>query len=538
MREPEESTSAASTAVVEESVHENLFSSRDLAQMAALGISQDEAARQIELFRNPAPYTRVIRPCTPGDGIRTLSETDEPLLELFAETAHQGKVARFVPASGAATRMFKELLAYLNGEGKEPSQEVRAFFDNLPRLAFHEALREALAQDGLDLDDRVRRGDFRTVLSYLLTDQGLGYADLPKGLLLFHRYPEGPRTPFEEHMVEAAETLRDEAGVCRLHFTVPPDHEEAFRELLETARPWLEARYGVLFDVTFSHQRHSTDTLAVDPENRPFRMEDGALLFRPGGHGALIENLGALGEEGWDLVQLKNIDNVVRDDRKPLVNRWKMLLGGLLVSLRDQAFRLLQILEEGEGVDEAARFLEGELSRPLPGDFDQWNAGEKRRFLIEALDRPLRVCGVVRNQGEPGGGPFWVESPADGISLQIVETSQIDSKSPEQQAALQGSTHFSPVDIVCALRDRTGQPYDLRRFVDPATVFIASKSHEGRPLKALERPGLWNGAMAGWNTVFVAVPVETFAPVKTVLDLLRPEHQEPGAGPASGSFPA
>jgi hypothetical protein len=522
MREPEESIS---TAVAEDSVHEDLFSPRDLAQMAALGISPDEAARQIELFRHPPPYTRVIRPCTPGDGIRTLSETDEPLLELFAGAARQGKVGRFVPASGAATRMFKELLTYLNSEEKEPSQEVRTFFDNLPRFAFHEALRGAMARDGLDLDETVRRGDLRTILSCFLTDQGLGYGDLPKGLLLFHRYREGPRTPFEEHMVEATETLRDEAGGCRLHFTVPPDDEDAFRELLETARPGLEARYGVLFDVTFSHQRHSTDTLAVDPENRPFRLEDGSLLFRPGGHGALLENLGSLGDEGWDLVQLKNIDNVVRDDCKPLVNRWKMLLGGLLASLREQAFHLLEELEGGEGVDEAARFLEGELSRPLSPGFEQWSSGEKRRFLIEALDRPLRVCGVVRNQGEPGGGPFWVESPEGGVSLQIVETSQIDPKSPEQQAALRGSTHFSPVDIICSLRDRTGKPYDLRRFVDPATVFIASKSHEGRPLKALERPGLWNGAMAGWNTVFVAVPVETFAPVKTVLDLLRPEHQ-------------
>jgi Domain of unknown function (DUF4301) len=525
MRKPEEPVSAAGTAVGDESVHEDFFSPRDLAQMAALGIGRDEAARQVEIFRNPPPYTRVIRPCTPGDGIRTLSESDQALAERFEEAARQEKAGRFVPASGAATRMFKALLEFLNDEGKEPSGEVRTFFDNLPRFAFYEALRDAMARDGLDLDETVRDGDLCTVLAYLLTEKGLRYADLPKGLLLFHRYPEGPRTPFEEHLVEAAETLKDEAGVCRLHFTVQPSDEEAFRELLEAARRRFEPRSGVLFDVTFSHQKHSTDTIAVDPENRPFRLEDGSLLFRPGGHGALIENLGALGEHGWDLVQLKNIDNVVRDDRKPLVNRWKVLLGGLLVSLRERAFRLLDDLEEGVGVEEAARFLEEEFSRLLPEGFDQWSAGEKRRFLIDALDRPLRVCGVVRNQGEPGGGPFWVESPEGGVSLQIVETSQIDPKSPGQQAALQGSTHFSPVDIVCALRDRQGQPYDLRHFVDPATVFIANKSHEGRPLKALERPGLWNGAMAGWNTVFVAVPVETFAPVKTALDLLRPEHQ-------------
>ncbi|HKV08379.1 MAG TPA: DUF4301 family protein [Thermoanaerobaculia bacterium] len=514
------------TALEASPVTEDLFSSADLDQMAGLGVTPAEAARQIELFTNPPPFTRVLRPCTPGDGVRTLSEEDRPaLVECFREAARQGRVGRLVPASGAATRMFKSLLAYLTEEDPEPSKEVRTFFDNLPRFAFYEALAEVMARDGHDL------GDLRTVLSYLLTEKGLGYADLPKGLLLFHRYPDGPRTPFEEHLVEAAATLQDESGACRLHFTVSPEHEERFRDLLAS----LQGKHGARFGVTFSRQKHSTDTIAVDPDNRPFRQEDGTLLFRPGGHGALLDNLNDLGAAGWDVVQLKNIDNVVPDREKPLVNRWKELLGGHLLDLQERAFRYLDRLEwmkdaeEDDNaatlLDEVSRFLEEDLSRPLPPALANAGPEERRRFLITALDRPLRVCGVVINEGEPGGGPFWVESPTGGISPQIVETSQIDPKSEEQQAILKASTHFNPVDVVCGLKDRHGKPYDLHPFVDPRTVFIASKSHEGRPLKALERPGLWNGSMAGWNTVFVEVPEDTFAPVKTVLDLLRPEHQ-------------
>lgn len=525
-----------SAGLIDTTMNGDLFSARDLQQMAGMGIAPEEAARQVELFRNPPPYTRVLRPCRPGDGIRSLSLAEhKELLEHFDAAARRGRTAKFVPASGAATRMFKDLLAYLASSAiAEPSAPVRAFFDNLPRFAFYETLAAALGANGIDLDEAVRNGDWRTVLRYLLEKPGLGYADLPKGVLPFHRYPEGPRTPFEEHLVEAADIDRDEDGLCLLHFTVSPEHQDEFERLLDRVRPALEERFDCRFEVSFSAQRHATDTLAVDPQNRPFRTEDGALLFRPGGHGALIDNLNELGRDGWDIVRLRNIDNVVPDDRKPVVHLWKRLLGGCLLAVREAAFVHLDRLEALDGVRgeqaetvlrEAGDFLEKELCRPLPEGFAQADSHERQRFLMDALDRPIRVCGVVRNQGEPGGGPFWVESPSGGISPQIVETSQIDPKSPEQQEALKVSTHFNPVDIVCGLRDRLGHRYDLHRYVDPSTVFIAEKSHEGRPLKALERPGLWNGAMAGWNTVFVEVPDATFAPVKTVLDLLRPEHQ-------------
>jgi hypothetical protein len=515
----------------------SLFSDRDLDQMERLGITPEEALRHVELIRHPPPYTRVLRPCTLGDGIRGILPDDEPeLTARFDEAAGAGRVHKLVPASGAASRMFKPLLERLDqleGAAGKEGAEAGTFFAELPRFAFFADLAVAAAAHGVHLDPAaggrsLAPAERRTVLACLLTPAGLGYAELPKGLILFHRYPDGPRTPFEEHLVEAALYARDRDGICRLHFTVSRQHEAGFRALLADRGAALARRLGCRFEVGFSYQSRSTDTLAVDAEHRPFRLADGSLLFRPGGHGALLDNLQQLADEGAGFVLLKNIDNVVPDRLKPELTRWKKLLGGALVAYRERACRLLEGLGSAHPDEEvlagAARFVERELSRQVPPWFVTASLAERRRLLISALDRPLRVAGVVRNTGEPGGGPFWVESPGGEVSLQIVETSQVGPE-PDQQAALAASTHFSPVDIACALHDPSGRPYDLDRFVDPSTVFIAAKSHEGQPLKALERPGLWNGAMAGWNTVFVEVPNSTFAPVKTVLDLLRPEHQ-------------
>jgi hypothetical protein len=528
----------------------HLFTALDLRHMQRLGIPPEEALRHVELCRNPPPYTRVLRACTLGDGIRAILPGDEPeLAARFDAAAATGRVHKFVPASGAASRMFKPLLAYLErleaatvggGAGAATTEagfaaagaEAERFFAELPRLAFFEELAAAAAPRGVRLEAGAELSPVarRTVLECLLGPQGLSYAERPKGLVLFHRYPPlrgGPRTPFEEHLVEAADYARDRGGVCRLHFTVSPEHEAGFRALLADRGAALAHRLGCRFEVGFSHQRRSTDTLAVDPEHRPFRLADGTLLFRPGGHGALLENLQQLADGGAGFVLIKNIDNVVPDRLKPEITRWKKLLGGALVALRERACQLLAGLDaelpDEELIADAGRFVEHKLSRQLPPGFEAASPAEQRHLLVEALDRPLRVAGVVRNTGEPGGGPFWVEAGGE-VSLQIVEASQIGPE-PDQQAALAASTHFSPVDIACGLHDRHGRPYGLDRFVDPMAVFISARSHEGRPLKALERPGLWNGAMAGWNTVFVEVPNHTFAPVKTVLDLLRPEHQ-------------
>lgn len=405
--------------------------------------------------------------------------------------------------------MFEPLLsglARLESGEEALTLEVERFLAELESFAF-----------GAELSGRSH--DPRACLRHLLHADGLDFAALPKGLIPFHLTAEGGVTPFEEHLIDATFYTRDGEGVCRLHVTVPPAFEARFRELLERVRPALETAYGVRFQVDFSSQHPATDTLAVDLDDQPFRDEAGRLLFRPGGHGALLRNLQ---ETGGDLVFVRNIDNVVPASRKPETVAWRRLLAGFLVALQQRAFAHLARLESDPGAGtvlaDAERFVRQELGSPLP-------EAPSAEALRQRLDRPLRVCGVVRNQGQPGGGPFWVESADGEVSPQIVEASQIDTGNPAQREQLAAATHFNPVDLVCALRGREGTPYELERFVDPATVFIAQKSYAGRPLKALERPGLWNGAMAGWNTVFVEIPDSTFAPVKTVLDLLGPAHR-------------
>lgn len=509
----------------------------DLQQFAAQGTTAEEIERQVDLFRNPPPPVELARPCRIGDGVRVLTEAEIAEAPRLCDVARrQGRMTKFVPASGAASRMFQSLLA-AQASGLAASRnevESRAaggdatakflleFADNLPRFAFHDALAKALRESGRDLDELVVRGELGPIIDHLLTPVGLDYAQLPKGLLLFHRYGAGARTPFEEHLIEAAGYVRDGEGTCRLHLTVSPEHGERFRLLLENVRSAYETRFAARFDVRFSVQKESTNTVAVDLDNEPFRQDDGTLLFRPGGHGALIENLNDL---GGDVLFLKNIDNVVPEHLAGLTILWKQGLAACLLKLQEQIHRHLSILDgppHAGALEEAVSFARRELHLDLPvgGDFS-----ERRDRLVQRLDRPLRVCGVVENTGEPGGGPFWVRGEGGYLSLQIVESAQVDQNDPGQRAIFAASTHFNPVDVVCAVRDRRGEPYDLRRFADPRAVFIARKSSGGRDLKALERPGLWNGAMADWNTVFVEVPLLTFNPVKTVLDLLRPEHQ-------------
>ncbi len=443
------------------------FNREDLRQLERHGIDEQEARRQLELFRRPPAWTDIVRPCTPNDGVLVLDEPEQDrLARAFEQGRRRRRLVKFVPASGAATRMFRDLLA-------RDEKAVQRFMKEVHRFPFAE-----------DLEAALRDGRPETAIDALLSDTGLGYADLPKGLLKFHRYPDGSRTPFEEHLREAVTVLAGEDGVARVHFTVSPEHLERFATLLDEVRPGIEAGSGVRLQVGFSTQSPSTDTLAVDLDDRPFRTEDGRLLLRPGGHGALIDNLAALEA---DAAFLRNIDNVQPEHARSVTQRWQAALGGLLLALQD-----------GELAEVRSGFVEG---------------------------RPLRVCAVVRNTGEPGGGPFWVRGADGTTSRQIVETAQIDPDSDEQQARLRASTHFNPVNMVCALRDPDGRRFDLREYIDEDAVIVARKSAGGRELKALERPGLWNGAMAYWNTVFVEVPLETFTPVKTVFDLLRPEHQ-------------
>ncbi len=510
---------------------ESLLTAADLKQLRAAGIDQGEASRQIALLRSAQPFTRIERACSVGDGIRRLNGHEHADLEdAFRGAAREGRCSRFVPASGAATRMFRSLLAYLAkgaasrkaiameaGEGLAEALEARRFLDNIDRFAFHRDLVDLLSVEGADPARLLAMDDAAPLLDALLSAHGLGSAGSPKALLEFHDYPEGARTAFEEHLIEGSRLVRDGEGRSRIHFTVAESERERFDRALQVARARCEALAGGSLDVEFSTQKASTDTLAVDDEGQPFRAENGSLLLRPSGHGALIENLH---EVGGDLVLIKNIDNVVPDRLKEPTYLWSRLLGGLAVRLRERTTYLIEKLRDVESdrtaaVAEALAFTKAAFHRE-PTSVEA---------AIQLLDRPIRVCGMVINTGEPGGGPFWVRESGGGMSLQIVETAQIDPGSPEQKALLSAATHTNPVFIACSVRNGHGRPYDLRRWVDPSAVIITRKSHGGRGLKALERPGLWNGAMAGWNTVFVEVPLEVFNPVKTVIDLLRETHQ-------------
>ncbi|MFP4256285.1 MAG: DUF4301 family protein [Desulfobacterales bacterium] len=513
----------------------------DIDRIQAQGLTLEEVERQIAIFEKGAPYARLDRPCTVGDGIKRLSDQDlEKYIRVYEHAAARREITKFVPASGAATRMFKSLLK-IAGESEKIDYnavsdlaekqggdyaEVLRFMENIDKFAFYPSLFSRMKYDGLNLDSLCRQGDFTDIIDYVLSGKGLGYAEKPKGLILFHRYPSGARTAFEEHLVEAAAYVKDRKGVSRLHFTVSPEHREGFEGLLRRIRGDYEGVYGVRYSVGFSEQSSSTDTIAVDMDNRPFRDEQGNLVFRPGGHGALIGNLNRM--EG-DVIFIKNVDNVVPDRLKDETYRWKKVLGGYLFRVEEKINghldRICSENPEEEDIEAAMAFVEKELCIGLPEDIVYAESDKKQAFLKDRLKRPLRVCGMVPSTGEPGGGPFWVKGANGETSIQIVENAQIDPESSEQHAILKRLTHFNPVDIAASVRDRSGNPYDLDKFIDQGAVFISVKSKDGRELKALEHPGLWNGAMAEWNTVFVEVPLITFNPVKTVNDLLKDEHQ-------------
>ncbi len=512
-----------------------IFHDRDRHQIAAQGTTEAAICAQIEMFERGFPFAKLQRPCTIGDGITVIPPHDiDHLTELYNAAANAGSIQKFIPASGAASRMFQTLLAVHSRyphidvmQQSTPDDDLKAFRQfaaGIEQFAFYDDLKAVLAQQGHQLATLMAQGQCQHVLAALLTPAGLNYANLPKALLKFHRYADHCRTPLEEHLVEAATLVRDWQQIARLHLTVSPAHIEAMTQHLQCVRQRYE-QHGTHYDITWSTQKPGTDTIAVDPENQPFRDRQGNLLFRPGGHGALLENLNDL--QG-DVLVIKNIDNVVPDHLKEDTYVSTHLLGGYLIDLQQQSFSALQQLAaqqcDAQSLRQIATLARDKLAIALPDGLEQRPWQDQADVLYTALNRPLRVCGVVPNTGEPGGGPFWVEQPDGTVSLQIIETSQVDT-AEGQRAILASSTHFHPAHMACGVRDYRGEPFDLRHFIDPETGFISQKSYEGRALKALELPGLWNGAMAHWNTVFVEVPLRAFNPVKTVLDLLRPEHQ-------------
>ena len=516
-----------------------IFTDNDIKAIKERGIDPQEVLAQIDIFKKGFSPTRLVRPCTVNDGITVLSRKELSRLgRVFEAACLNGRAMKFVPASGAASRMFKTLLsAYhrLRDSDSETTQEMMKadsdeektteFINNLEKFAFYQDLREVISKRGMDLEDLKDSGQWETILEYTLTSQGLNLSELPKGLVKFHQYPNCSRTPFEEHLVEAVNYVRDRENLVRLHFTVAQEHLEKIQDHLSRAiLKYKQENYR--FEITYSVQKPSTDTVAVAPDNNPFRDGSGRILFRPGGHGALLENLNDL--QG-DIIFIKNIDNIVPDSLKNETFFHKKALGGYLVEIQGKTFQYLRSLEQKNinhiNLGEIIEFAKDKLSIDFSEAMSRGTGQEKKEFLYQKLNRPIRICGMVKNVAEPGGGPFWVEQPDKACSLQIIEAAQVDMTSNDQQAIWQSSTHFNPVDLVCGVRDHNGKLFDLMKFRDPETGFISYKSKEGRELKALELPGLWNGSMAFWNTVFVEVPLITFNPVKTVFDLLRQEHQ-------------
>lgn len=518
------------------------FTPRDRETLRRLGLDEAKALSELEIFRRGQRYAELIRACAPGDGILSLSPDEHvSLIAQYEEAAGAGRAMQFVPASGAATRMFKALqavaqradhpdLAHLakeSLEGDATATEFLAWFQGLDAFPFADALRDMLRRRGEDPDRLAERGEYRPIVAALLDPDGLGYADMPKALIPFHAGADGPRTAFAEHLAEAVELTLDRRGVCRLHFTMAAAKRPAFAAELERA---VKAFAGKAhFEIGFSVQDPATDTLAADERGEPFRDRNGNLVFRPGGHGALLDNLSKC---GGDLVFIKNIDNIVPDPLRPPLIAFRKAMGGLLVRLQKEVRRQMEALRsssDAETVRDAGRLLSA-LGTELPAalrDPEGEARPEARDRLYGLLDRPLRVCAMVENRGEPGGGPFWVRGADGSASLQIVETAQVDARSAPQKAISGSAGFFNPVDMACGLRDLRGRPYDLGRYSDPDAGFIAAKSKDGKPLLALELPGLWNGSMARWNSVFVEAPAEIFNPVKSVVDLLRETHVQP-----------
>lgn len=511
----------------------NQFTRADLEQLKSKGISEAAVDQQLARFRTGFPYLRIESPSAPGAGMlsidKDLAEAGASRWEMFLQDG--GDVLKFVPASGAASRMFKALFAFVNGDeaAPAPGTPVAQLVERIHDFAFYNELSQAVAKlygDGVTVGSLIEAGRFKDLVAAIIKPEGLNYGQLPKALLTFHKY-EGNhvRTALEEQLAEGAQTAASKGGKVRLHFTVSANHRKLFEAKLSEVLPAMEQRFGVKYEVSLSEQKPSTDTIAVTPDNELFRDDDGKLVFRPGGHGALIENLNDIDAS---VVFIKNIDNIVTDAHRASTIEYKKLLGGILLLVHDNIEHLLEELKNptADNVEEATAFVEGTLCY-LSRDLDERLPIEKRAEALRViLDRPLRVCGMVKNEGEPGGGPYNAfSSDGNSIAPQILESTQIDLSKPENAEMMKKAGYFNPVDLVCYLKRADGSRYHLPDYVDEHTGFISSKSSGGRDLRALELPGLWNGAMSNWNTVFVEVPASTFNPVKTVNDLLRPAHQ-------------
>ncbi|WP_304233317.1 DUF4301 family protein [Jiulongibacter sediminis] len=491
-----------------------MFSEKDKARIEKRGSDLKTVEQQIENFVNGFPFIKARKAATTDDGMIRLKESEiDELVALFDKESSKKKLLKFVPASGAASRMFKALFA-AKDEGKK-DRSVEQYINEIDKFAFAGSLM------------KVTQGkrDDQSLLNGLLNADGLDYGSLPKGLLEFHQYGDQTRTAVEEHMVEGA-AYANRNGRVRLHFTVSPEHKSKFKSLIQEVKKAYEEKYGVQFIFSFSEQKKSTDTIAVNMDNTPFRLEDGSILFRPAGHGALLENLN---DQDADVIFIKNVDNVVPDHLKDETIKYKKALAGLLMSYQKKVFNFAKRLDKPEVSDytrqKALSFLKNELNVTPPKGFRNWSNEDKLAYAKAKINRPIRVCGMVKNVGEPGGGPFWIENGDGSFSTHILESAQFNFNNKRQSEIFNNATHFNPVDLVVSTKNYKREKFNLLDFRDPQTGFITEKSMSGKTLKAQELPGLWNGSMADWNTLFVEVPLITFNPVKTVNDLLRKEHQ-------------
>lgn len=512
------------------------FSEVDILQIEENGLTTKEVERQLKIFKRGNIKVDILEAATPGNGIFVFSDGEKnDFINLFDERKKQLELLKFVPASGAASRMFKSLhkfVAEFDPEqdslrgflDKNGDESLQIFLENIEKLPFYESALTMARENYPDFEEKTSHQQRHILVKTMLYEEGLNLSNYPKGLVPFHKYNNRTATAFEEHLYDAAAYLRVNAK-AKLHFTVAKGDKDKFEEEFASIKERVEKDTATQFEISYSYQDPKTDTIAVDENDEPFRDEEGNLFFRPGGHGALIENLN---NQEADLIFLKNIDNVVIENNLPEVAENKKILAGKLLDLQEKVFGFLRELDTGNKseakLDEIGQFAETELFKKLPASFGKFTGEEKSQFLCKQLDRPLRVCGMVKNEGEPGGGPFLVKDEVGDVSLQIIEGAQIDHDNEDQVAILNSSTHFNPVDIICAVKNFKGEKFNLNNYVDESMSFIASKTKDGKPLKALERPGLWNGGMAYWNTVFVEVPVSTFNPVKTVADLLKPSH--------------
>jgi hypothetical protein len=505
-----------------------MLTQEDLNLLSVKGISVQQMNEQLDYFKKGFPFLPIAASASIEKGIKYIPEKEQDKYRnaWFSYLEQNKKITKFVPASGAASRMFKDLFEFLSADYTIPVTKFeQTFFAEIHRFAFYRALNDCcIRNENKSVDELMEEENYKRIVENLLHDKGLNYGKLPKGLILFHTYPEGARTAMEEHLVEGALYACNKKRQVNVHFTVSPEHKTLFKTLTNEKTPGYAQKFEVDYHVDFSEQKPSTDTPAVNSENEPFR-EDNRLVFRPGGHGALIENLNDIAA---DVVFIKNIDNVVPDSFKSITVQYKQLIAGVLVDYQQKIFTYLELIDSGKYTQkqllEMLYFLQNELCIKNP-ETKILEDVELVLYIKSKLNRPLRVCGMVRNAGEPGGGPFLAVNSDGTISLQILESSQIDLKDAEKKALFECGTHFNPVDLVCAIKNYKGEKFDLPHYVDKNTGFISFKSKNGKELKALELPGLWNGAMSDWNTVFVEVPIETFNPVKTVNDLLRTEHQ-------------